>query len=261
MNQTWFTLTTDFGNDHWYIGVLHSIILKSLPDSKIINLCHCIPPFDVNYAALGLAGFSDTFPKNTIHIVVVDPGVGSDRDILIAQTEKYYYIFPESALLYWVLKHQKLKRLIKLKKPSLSKKQAQTFHAKDIIVPAAIQLSQHKNLSLLGKNYRPQKLPIAYDAKKIAKSHWRAKILGFDNFGNAITNFPRQQIKGKYRLEATIGAVRFKMCEYYTQVSVGQPLAYFGSMNFLELGLCQGNARNKLLLIKEQEVEIFQIDS
>ncbi len=150
------TLTTDFGFRDTFAGVMKGVILSIAPAAQIVDLCHGIPPQDILAGALALEESAAFFPRGTIHVAVVDPGVGSDREAIAVETERAFYIGPDNGLFDLVVKKERLKRAVKLQNPRYRLPAVSaTFHGRDIFAPAAAHLANGVALDEFGAPIAP----------------------------------------------------------------------------------------------------------
>jgi S-adenosylmethionine hydrolase len=261
------TLTTDFGHEDPYVGIVKGVILSINPDALIVDLSHSIPPQDVLAGAFCLyAGFG-SFPIGTMHLAVVDPGVGSDRAMLAIETERGFFIGPDNGLLSWAVKFDEtieaspphataLVRCIELtNRRYWLPNPSTTFHGRDIFAPVAAQLSLGKPLSELGvpRDYMIQlgwpKLGVidsgTYSGETANGKRLVATIIAIDRFGNLITNLPGDAID--WDPAHTIIEVAGHSISGLSYTYAGSGLiALLGSADLLEISLPGGNAAHFL---------------
>ncbi|MEK6559083.1 MAG: SAM-dependent chlorinase/fluorinase, partial [Planctomycetota bacterium] len=189
------TLLTDFGNQDAYVGVMKGVITGINPLANIIDICHNIPPQDVFNAAYLLYTSYKYFPRGTIHVAVVDPGVGTERNIVCVKTKDYFFLVPDNGLLSFIVQEEKPKVIVRLTNdryflPSPSN----TFHGRDIFAPAAAYLSLGVKLRQLGiKINQLKQLDIPKpDYKKTGQLE--GQIIYIDRFGNLITNIKKEYL-------------------------------------------------------------------
>lgn len=250
------TLLTDFGNDAC-VGIMKGVIFGLHPKAQIVDLAHHIAPQSVEEAAFILKSAYPYFPEGTVHCAVVDPGVGSDRSILIVRTKTAIFLAPDNGLLSVVLEDEKEVCLYKVTNTSLFLKTvSHTFHGRDIFAPVAAHLDQGMSPEKIGESvddYNKLNLPKAV----ITENLIRGEILFFDHFGNAITNIPESELDTKSSYKITAGKIRLKTInKTYSDVNDLTPIAIFGSHNHLEIAVRNGNAREQLSLQKGQIIEI-----
>ncbi|MCA9795762.1 MAG: SAM-dependent chlorinase/fluorinase [Candidatus Eremiobacteraeota bacterium] len=234
------TLLTDFGLQDPYVGVMKGVMLSICPAARMVDLSHLIPAQDIDAAGLALARAYRWFAPGTVHLAVVDPGVGSQRRAIAVESAGHRFVAPDNGLLTRVLArtgayraHQLQAEQYRLPEPS------QTFHGRDIFAPAAAWLAGGLELSALGPEL--DQLVLRPDpAPEPGPEGWTLTIIGRDHFGNLVTNLDRDLLGTN--LEVRVGGRQIPLCTSYTQVEIGQPLAIWGSDQSLELSVNQGDA-------------------
>lgn len=276
------TLLTDFGNQDAYTGIMKGVIAGINPSANIIDICHSIPPQDIFSGAYLLFTAYKYFPKGTIHIAVVDPGVGSQRDILCVEIRDDIYLVPDNGILSFILREERPKRIIRVTNNRyFLKSLSNTFHGRDVFAPVAAHLSLGIKPQQLGNTIPHLKtLDIPQPVFK-NKEQWEGRVISIDRFGNLITNITRAHIdhhiiKQKQNrskgagarsqkseagsripctsrnkmllpysaMETTLGGKKIRgLGSAYTDVKPGKPLILIGSAGFLEVSVNKGNAR------------------
>jgi S-adenosyl-L-methionine hydrolase (adenosine-forming) len=241
------TLTTDFGLSDHFVGVMKGVILSIAPQAQMVDLAHGIPAHDILAGALSLEASYNYFPEGTIHVAVVDPGVGSERSAIAVKTERYYFIAPDNGLLDLVLRAEKPQKIVKLTNPKyrLSSVSA-TFHGRDIFAPAAAHVASGVPLEAMGElTGELTHLPIP--APKRIGEALEIHVLCADHFGNLITDLTRSEYD-RWNQEGRKVSISCGKLEIhgvsctYAQVPQGQALAYFGSGGRLEIAVREGRA-------------------
>jgi S-adenosylmethionine hydrolase len=241
---------------------MKAVILGICPSAQIVDITHEIENFNVRMGAYILACAAPYFPKGTIHVAVVDPGVGTKRRPLLIEAEKDFFIGPDNGVLTLAAKAQSIKRIYEISNRKLMLPQiSSTFHGRDIFAPAAAHLANGISPKEFGPEIRDITTPkFARLAKK--KDAIVGEVLHVDGFGNIITNF------GEKELESIgigdIVAVKFKnkllklkFCRAYAEVPPKEPLAIIGSHNFLEISINRGNAAEKFKIKPGDTVAIY----
>ena len=234
------TLTTDFGLTDYFVGVLKGVILSINPDMKLVDINHNIGPQDILGAAINIKKSYSFFPKGTIHMVVVDPGVGGERHPIILKTNEYYFIGPDNGVFTFIYEENSFDLYkISNKKYFLDNVSA-SFHARDIFAPVSAHLSLLNDVELLGqKMNNPKKIKIK-SVKKL-KRKLIGQVFYIDRFGNMITNIRNKEVGLNDEIvveETHIG----KVSKSYSGVNKNQLLAIFGSSGFLEIAENHGRA-------------------
>ena len=239
------TLITDFGTCDHYVGVMKGVILGIAPRAVIVDLTHQLPRHGVSAAAFSLLTSHNYFPPGTIHVVVVDPGVGSDRRILAARSGKYTYVAPDNGVISYVLdldgEHEvRWVENLDYRLPMVSN----TFHGRDIIAPAAAYLSAGVPLTELGE-------PAADIARlpsikpDISKHVITGRIVYMDHFGNLTTNISMVDLPESAYEDVVIEAgpiTLHGLARAYAEVEPGAVMAIAGSSGFLEIARNMGRA-------------------
>jgi S-adenosylmethionine hydrolase len=216
---------------------MKGVLLSYCPKAVVVDLCHEIPPQEVAAAAFTLRASVAYFPKGSLFVCVVDPGVGSRRRILWARTARHQFLAPDNGLLSWVETPFAEIRSVENRK-SWRPQVSATFHGRDIFAPAAGRLAAGLRPSALGPtiaDFRRLPLPEPRRDKRGA----RGEILWIDRFGNAITNIPsRQAVSCRWAL---CRGRRLPLRRHYAEAEPGRPLALIGSSGFLELSIRNGD--------------------
>ncbi len=244
------TLTTDFGLDDPYVGQVKGVILSLCPEATLVDLSHHIPAQDVMRAAVVVAESHRYFPAGTIHLAVVDPGVGTQRRALVVEARDQLFIAPDNGLLTLVLSGLDIEageveiHVISETK-YLNRNISPTFHGRDVFAPAAGHLANGLNPAELGPKVND---PVLLDLLKPEKSVKKitGRVLYVDHFGNLITNIPAADILDRHR--GRVPTIRLAghtltgLHVTYAEVEPGQPLALIGSLELLEISVNLGRA-------------------
>ena len=246
MTKHTFALLTDFGFD-FAVASLKGVILNSLPESRIIDLDHTIDKFNLISAAFVLNKAYRFFPKGTIFICVIDPGVGSDRNVLCVETDDYTFIAPDNGLLHYILKQENIKVW---QIDNHGSPHSNTFHGRDLFVPAAIALAQGQRTFLCPSD---QKACITLDQLES-----KQLIVYSDSFGNLKTNVSTDTITGNtVTLKTHKGTYTIPFSTTFDDVEPGELLCYRGSNDTLELAVNLGSAKALLGAQSGDEIEIY----
>ncbi|MCK4353341.1 SAM-dependent chlorinase/fluorinase [candidate division WOR-3 bacterium] len=250
------TLLTDFGLDDSYVGVMKGVIATINPSAVCIDITHSIPQGDIKKAAFCLFTAYKYFPKGTIHLVVVDPGVGTKRNPIIVETSDYYFVGPDNGIFSFIYEKERFKvyKIVgTISNPALIHKCgagraiSNTFHGRDIFAPVAAKLSLGIKPSKIGKplnnwvSFKPPKPEMV--GKELV-----GEVLDIDKFGNLITNIPKSLFESRIFLPFEIKIRNCIINEIKTsyQSSLGGPIAIFGSSGFLEISLPNSNCAKAL---------------
>lgn len=239
------TLTTDFGNSDHYVGTMKGVILSRCPTVTIVDISHEIPPFSILAGAYTIAQAAPFFPNGTIHVVVIDPGVGSQRKPILAQAASQLFIAPDNGVLSLTLREDEGSITREMSDPKLwLQSRSQTFHGRDLFAPAAALIAAGEttpgDVGPVIEN--PQLLPNVIP-EHIEPKCWRGLALHIDHFGNVITNFPSGQFKSFDRLHLT--CMSNKIQDFYPAFSLAPEralFAYHGSSGYIEIAINQQSA-------------------
>ena len=254
------TLTTDFGmNDH-LVGAMKGVILNIIPAARIVDINHNVTPFDILDGALTIANVYRFFPPRTIHVVVVDPGVGTERRPLLVSGEKQYFVAPDNGVLSMVYEREScIVRHISAEHYFLNPV-SPTFHGRDVFAPTAAWLAKAFQTEAFGEeitDYVRFTMPKAKPAGTAVKG----VVLRVDAFGNLMTNFTTQDIPAAMVDSSTIklavnGTEIRRLVRTFAQGSAGEPIAVFGSAGYLEIAVNRGNAARTLGVNRGTEVTL-----
>ncbi len=245
-------LLTDFGFHDPFVGIMKGVMLSIAPKAQIVDLCHAVPPQDVRTGAFHLRVSVPYFPKGSLFVVVVDPGVGSARKILWARTAKHQFLGPDNGVLSWIGEPVLEMREVSNAKLFLEKV-SHTFHGRDIFAPVAGHLAKGKAPAFLGPKCKPA-WEIEFPQVKKAGGAVSGEILNFDRFGNAVTNIPREEV-GK-DADIVFGASDLgKICTTYAGKDSGEVMAIIGSSGYVELAVRDGNFKDHFKASAGDKVE------
>ncbi len=256
------TLTTDFGLRDSYVAEMKASILTINPTVKIVDITHQIEKFNVKMGAYLLTSAQSFFPKGTIHVAVIDPGVGTKRKPILIQTTDGYFIGPDNGVLSLAVKNSgkvmHIHRIMnkELMLPTISN----TFHGRDIFAPAAAHLAGGTPPAEFGPEI--QEIITPKFARTISKNGILiGKVVHIDGFGNIITNFSEEELNsintsGSVKIKIGRNLLRLKVCKFYSEVRWKDPLVLIGSHSFLEIAINQGNAADTLAVKEGNKVEI-----
>jgi len=243
------SLLSDFGHKDPYVAEMKAVILSIAPQARIVDITHEIEKFNIRMGAYVLASATPYFPPNTIHVAVVDPGVGTKRRPIIAETNRSLYVGPDNGLLMLAAHKEHIKKVYQIDNPKyMLSKVSKTFHGRDIFAPAAAHLTEGNKPSDFGPAIQDYILP------EFAKPHPRngellGEVLHIDDFGNIISNITLEDLEKMEFHEGNSFLVRLggktlniRFCSAYGEVASGTPLALIGSSNFLEVAVNQESA-------------------
>ena len=251
MTNPIITLTTDYGTNDHLVGVLKGVILKINPDVQIIDITHQVAPFDLLDGALSIAAAYSYFPQRSIHVVIVDPGVGTERRPILVSGQNHYFLAPDNGVLSGIYEkeHPVVVRHITSEHYFLQPV-SKTFHGRDVFAPVAAWLSKNWQPASMGEEISDFKR-FAMPKPKEADGLLKGVVLKVDAFGNLITNFrvddlPANAVeKGEVRLQIGSHPVT-KFVPTFAQGAAGEAVAYIGSSGFLEVAMNKGSAARTL---------------
>jgi S-adenosylmethionine hydrolase len=245
------TLTTDFGTGSPYVAAIKGVILSINPLATIVDITHDIPPQDVRRGAVVLDDVAERFPDGTVHVVVVDPGVGTERALLFAQIGTQRYIAPDNGLLSRLARRTEPAQLIRLENDRywLANVSA-TFHGRDIMAPAAAHLSRGLPPEELGPPAESLG-HLDWPEVRVAAGRIEGSVLQIDSFGNLLTNIAADSLAGRptdERTHVTIGGHEtWGVFRTYGDQPQGTFIALVAaSSNCMELAVVGGNAATML---------------
>ncbi|MFC1692353.1 S-adenosyl-l-methionine hydroxide adenosyltransferase family protein [Candidatus Latescibacterota bacterium] len=242
------TITTDFGNRDPYSGIMKGMILGANPCARIIDITHEIPAHDIIYAAFTILRSYKHFPEGTVHIAVVDPGVGGGRKNIVVKTDRYLFIGPDNGIFSRIIEKEKSYEIREIKNPPfILDKVSNTFHGRDVFAPCAGHLSAGKPFSEVGPIIKKYK-KLGYPKVDLQKNILKGEVVSVDSFGNLITNINEStfhRFAGRKKVEIYFAAQRFdNIMRRYTDVPVGSLLILFGSIGYLEISMNEGSAES-----------------
>jgi S-adenosyl-L-methionine hydrolase (adenosine-forming) len=245
------TLTTDYGTNDHLVGVLKGVILRINPDVQIVDITHGVTPFDLLDGATVIANAYPYFPPRTIHVVVVDPGVGTERRPLIVSGQNQYFLAPDNGVLSGVYEKEQnfLVRHLTAEHYFLHPV-SKTFHGRDVFAAVAGWLSKNWQPGSMGEEITDFKR-FALPRPKEADGLLKGVVLKVDSFGNLITNFREEDLpavaieKGVINLQVGSHAVS-KLVPTFAHGAAGEAIAYVGSSGNLEIGVNKGSASKTL---------------
>lgn len=252
------TLLSDFGLSDIYVGVMKGVIARINPEIRVIDLTHQIPPQNIAAARFCLMSACSYFPDGTVHMAVVDPGVGSTRRAVAVEFAHGFLVAPDNGIIGGVLIQSRAIRAVELTNPQYWRvpNPSHTFHGRDIFAPCAAHLASGVPIENLGREIDIDSLA-ELDLPKCSYITTGAVgcIQYIDIFGNLITNIPGSYVEGK-NWYITVGDIKVKGGETYNSVPVGSAIALVGSEGWVEIAINKGNAQQQLNIQLAQTVEV-----
>ena len=241
------TLLTDFGTADGYAGEMKGVLLSSVPDATIVDISHDIPPQDVELARLTIARYWRRFPPGTVHIAVVDPGVGSSRAAIAVHSDDRFLVGPDNGLLSPALL-MPAPRVVQLPVPAHA---AATFHGRDVFAPVAARLASGAPLEDIGT---PAPAPVIRRTPEVRRGDdgdLIGEVIAVDRFGNAVTN-----LLGHRARSVVAGGRELPLVRTYADLVPHQPGALVGSSGLIEIVVRDGRASDVLPLLRGDAVRL-----
>jgi S-adenosyl-L-methionine hydrolase (adenosine-forming) len=243
------TLTTDFGLSDHFVGTMKGVILGIAPTAQIVDISHGIQPFEIADGAFTIAQAYRYFPKKTIHVIVVDPGVGSARRPLLAEMAGQYFIAPDNGVLSMVFAREKPKvRHISNERYFLHPL-SRTFHGRDVFSPVAAHLAAGVTPAQFGKRIEDYLRASFHKPIQTGKHVWTGAILKVDHFGNLATNlhiddFPSVRTHA-FAMNAGLQVIT-RLALTFSECAPGELFVIVGSSGYLEVAASEGSAAKTL---------------
>jgi S-adenosyl-L-methionine hydrolase (adenosine-forming) len=248
VSQRIITFTTDFGLSEHYVGAMKGVILSISPEAELVDISNSVQSFDILDGAITIAEAYDCFPSNTIHLVVVDPGVGTDRRPLLVSTTRHLFIAPDNGVLSLVYAREERVTVRHITTEHYFRQPvSQTFHGRDIFASVAGHLSKGVEPAKFGEEISDY-ARFAAPQPKPAGEAIKGVVIKVDKFGNLITNFTPKDLPQLF--EATPAGFRMQVGKAdvrqirtaYAQGAAGEFFAILGSMGYLEISCNRGSA-------------------
>jgi hypothetical protein len=267
--QPLITLTTDFGTHDSYVGVMKGVMLSICPDVRLIDNTHHIAPQDISAAALAVQALTPYFPPHTVHLAVVDPGVGSERRPIAIETPQGRYVGPDNGVfgLVWAQARDQhahtAVRAVRLDDPRFWRPEVSaTFHGRDMFAPVAAHLASGTALDALGTLINdPITLPI-HNPVLEAPAQVVGRIIYIDHFGNCISNIRAEHLAHLGPIEDLYVFVPNRwlgIVQTYANVPPGAPLALLGSDGYLEVAVRNASASQRLGIALGSEIRVRRV--
>ncbi len=260
MKKPIITLLTDFGTKDHYVASMKGVILSINRDCTVVDITHDVTPHNVQEGALILANTYSYFPKGTIHLSVVDPGVGSTRKPLLLVTQHCFFVGPDNGLFAFVTQREKVKQAVVLtKKKYFLPKVSMTFHGRDIFAPVAAHLSLGVKPDAFG--YKANSIEGLGIQRAVIKGRkLLGEILHIDTFGNLVSNIDGKKlfefVRGRsFVIQAGRKVIR-GLKRGYWEGNIGELIALIGSGGFLEISVREGSAQKMLKARRGDPVQI-----
>jgi S-adenosyl-L-methionine hydrolase (adenosine-forming) len=258
------TLTTDFGlNDH-FVGAMKGVLLEIAPDANLVDISHAVQPFDILDGALTISQAYSYFPAGTVHMVVVDPGVGTTRRPIMLTGERHFFVAPDNGVLSLIYdREQRISVRHITAEHYFLQPRSNTFHGRDIFSPIAGYLAKGVDIDRLGPEIQDYVRFGVPRPKPVDERTLRGVVLKVDRFGNLVTNITPTDIPKLFEsnrppFKITVGnkGTVTKICSNYAEGGPGEAFGILGSMGFLEIATNRGSAYQLLGAGKGSEVNV-----
>jgi len=260
------TLLTDFGLRDPYVAEMKAVILSIFPEVRIVDISHEIQKFNVRMGAFVLASATPYFPPGTIHVAVVDPGVGTSRRPIIVEGERHVYVGPDNGVLMLAAEGDGIRHVYHITNPRyMLSRVSRTFHGRDIFAPAAAYLAMGVPPYMFGPEIQD------YVTPRFARVHrsngtLHGEVLHIDGFGNVVSNISAEDLRGLGvcegdALQVRLGGKSFtvRLCGAYGEVPRGELLAIIGSHDRLEISVNQGSASERLGVREGDPIQVSPV--
>jgi S-adenosyl-L-methionine hydrolase (adenosine-forming) len=257
------TLLTDFGNRDVYVGVMKGVIAQINPNLTVIDLTHLLPPQDIAAGRFCLMDAYPYFPNGTVHVAVVDPGVGSQRRCIAVEFANGFLVGPDNGLFSGVLSQSPAIAAVELTNVDYWRNQqpSSTFHGRDIFASVGAHLASGIPLKNLGKEIDPATfIKLNLPKSTLVENGVVGCVQYIDHFGNLVSNIPENYIPKNYiqdkNWHVKVDGLTVEACTTYSDVQVGDVVALVGSHGWVEIAVNNGNAQSKLNINLQDAVKV-----
>ena len=261
MKRPLITLLTDFGEQDHYVAAMKGVILGICPAANIIDITHQVPPFQIAAGAYTLAQVAPAFPIGTIHVAVIDPGVGSARRAIAARAAGHLYVGPGNGLLSMALESASRPSVFEITSEKLFRHPvSKTFHGRDVFAPVAAHLAAGLVLSRVGPRLTDWQNAAFLKPNKSGPKEWIGRVLSIDHFGNVVTNFSWTEfgeiVKQSFCMK--IGGTSISiLADTYQEIPSGKPFVIRGSSNYLEVSVNKGDASKLITGDRTEDIALI----
>jgi len=252
------TLTSDFGLKDPYVAEMKGVILTINPQATIIDITHTVEKFNIREGAFVLVSAAPYFPKDTIHLAVIDPDVGTGRRSIIIQTKRDFFVGPDNGVLMLAAQNHGIEHLYEISNPKfMLPKVSSTFHGRDVFAPAAAHLDKGVKPSEFGPEITKVAAP-KFGSVERRNGSLIGEVWHIDDFGNIIINISQKDLPQNRVVNVKLPGVlqNISFGKTYAQAKPHEPLALIGSHGFLEIALNQGNAAEKFHAKVGDKIEV-----
>jgi S-adenosylmethionine hydrolase len=255
------TLTSDFGLKDPYVAEMKGVILTINPNATIVDITHGVEKFSIRIGASMLASAAPYFPKGTVHLAVVDPGVGTERRAILIQTKQGFFVGPDNGILMLAAQNQGIEHINEITNPTLMLPiVTSTFHGRDVFAPAAAHLDNKVPSSEFGPEISDAVTSEITNVEQ-RNGSFIGEVLHVDHFGNIITNINQKEIVDAKTVSVKLQNLSLKVAfsKTYAQAKPQEPIALIGSYGFLEIALNQANAAERFYVKTGDKIEVTSV--
>ncbi len=261
MTRPIITLTTDYGTSDHFVGAMKGVILNINPDAEIVDITHRVMPYDILDGALAIGQAYRYFPRRSIHVVVVDPGVGTQRRPILVSGDQHYFVAPDNGVLSMVFERESSLAVRHITATHyFLHPVSNTFHGRDVFASAAAWLSKNSLLDSFGEEIHDF-VRFSLPKAKVEGTIVKGVVLRVDTFGNLITNLTSEDVHSivqpgaAFKLRIGNSEVS-KFVQTFAQGAAGEPCALLGSSGYLEITVNHGNAARTLSAQRGAEISV-----
>lgn len=255
MTRPIITLTTDFGLGGYYVGAIRGVLVSLCPDASIVDITHQVTPFSPLEGSFILSQACPFFPAGSVHLAVIDPGVGGLRKPLVVESNGHFFVGPDNGLFTPFL--DDAARIFRIQEPGNGARTSETFHGRDVFAPVAARLARGEDPDTLGEAAH-QAVRLHMPRPRHEPERVVGQVISTDRFGNLITNIHRRDLEAfGAKVDVRVGTYRIpRLARTYEDGMLGESLALLGSSGFLEVAVVQGNAGAQLGVGKGERVRV-----
>ena len=255
------TLLTDFGTADYFVGAMKGVILGITPTAQIVDITNEIPPQDIEAGAFTLLNSHGSFPREAVHVAVVDPGVGSKRRAIVVRAADQYFVGPDNGLFSYVMERAPTYEVVHVTAEKYFRHPvSQTFHGRDVFAPVAAALLNGVSLSELGSKMEDPVRLKSLAPLEVSNGKLEGRIIHIDHFGNCITNFTRTHVstqkEATARLQIKGKRIKSLKRSYDDDATREKLFAIWGSAGFLEISAKNSSAAKKLKAARGTKVTL-----
>lgn len=256
-------LITDFGNEDYFVGAMKGAILNINPEAKIVDITHKIPKHNIKNASFILANAAEAFPRNSIFVTVIDPGVGTERRVIFLRTKNgFNFVGPDNGVFSLVVERWGIEQIREVSNQDLMRSDiSTTFHGRDIMAPIGAHLSLGLEYSKVGSKIEDLKL-LDITEPELKDGEICGEVVNVDDFGNIVTNIPEDLVKElgspntRFQIKINDSDFEVPFVKAFGEVPKGEMLCCIGSANTLEIAKNQESLAHEINAEKKDELNI-----